>query len=67
MNNVASAHTSGPLTGKFRKIAVYGFLGLALLAPAQAFAECIKTTTRYYLFGVEVWKTESTACTHGDN
>ena len=39
----------------------------ALLAPAQALAECIKTTTRYYFLGIEVWSTETVTCTHGDN
>jgi hypothetical protein len=39
----------------------------ALLGPAQAFAECFKTVTRYYLLGYEVWSVESVTCTHGNN
>jgi len=40
-------------------------LGLALLAPAMAFADCISTITRYYLLGYEVWRTETMTCTTG--
>jgi hypothetical protein len=41
-----------------RRIALMLMLGLALLAPVRAFALIIiKTTTIYYVLGVEVWRT----------
>ena len=68
MKNLASGSTAGPLSGKLRKFAVYAFLGVAMLAPVQAFATtCVKTTTRYYILGYEYWRTETVACAHGDN
>jgi hypothetical protein len=38
-------------------------LGLALLAPTLAFADCVSTVTRYLLLGYEVWRTETMICT----
>lgn len=31
--------------------------------PAMAETVCVSTVTRYYLFGVEVWRRESMKCT----
>ncbi|HEX8672281.1 MAG TPA: hypothetical protein VF710_10340 [Longimicrobium sp.] len=44
----------------------------ALAVPMQAFAQispttCVTTVTRYYIFGYEVYRSESTTCVHGDN
>ena len=49
-----------PRFSQLRRLALSLVLALALLAPVQAFAlTIVKTITIYYVFGVEVWRTET--------
>jgi hypothetical protein len=47
-----------PRASGLRRMALTLALGLSFLAPVQAFAlTIIRTTTIYYVLGIEVWRT----------
>ena len=54
-----------PRASGLRRVALTLALGLSFLAPVQAFAlTIIKTTTIYYVLGVEVWRTVTYTTIH---
>ena len=61
--NTQGARLSPLASGPARKFVLCLLTAFTLAMPAQAFAACISIVTRHYLFGYEVWRSETMECT----